>query len=144
MFADPSRAKQMSWNKRAALGFGAACASLLLVTGHATGQDVKYFKCNNSFKEEKFIELYLRNDKIGARLGERVDRYLASCSFGEGLTFKERISEKDVIVYSGSYEVCSQGQIMLFNKRSQRMILINAFTFEQKSFQCEPTEEYGK
>lgn len=116
---------------------------LLLMTAgsvtpaHASGEE--RFSCDDRSGGTVTLVLYSREDERAASLGRQVGKIEVYCHYINGHVFEDRISERDIIIFSGFFDHCSQGEILLFNVRSLQLSTISAFTLEPKlSLQCEP------
>lgn len=74
----------------------------------------------------------------GAALRKQISKESKGyCGYTGRLSFNSAISEKDVLVLSGFFDNCSQGTILLFNKKSLSLSVLSSWNLGlEKFFQC--------
>ena len=117
------------------------CASFSVVSGTALGQELL---CDNDH------QLILRPTTAswGTGFVNEGQQTWGRCGFVNGheiaLTAinlypnRGEMASKDVRIYHGIGDHCSQGQLLIFNDQTQRVMILNVFDYSFEQYACLP------
>ncbi|WP_441232772.1 hypothetical protein [Bradyrhizobium sp. 1200_D9_N1_1] len=114
-------------------------------------EETSRFRCANrdtsNSKVYRIIQYVGSDQKFGASWGEefREGQY-ASCGFTDGRKFlltdmnlyvdRSGVADKSVMVYRGTGNHCSEGKLLIFNDRTNAVMVLKVHDFSAEKYQC--------
>lgn len=113
----------------------------------AYGSDGKReFQCSEN--NARFTQYISDDRKVHALWGQKLnDGHFASCGFIEDhkirlidinwfVNNREAVIDKSISIYKGHSNTCSEGKLLIFNDRTNLVMILNVHDFSTEKYQC--------
>jgi hypothetical protein len=116
--------------------FALTLSQLVLQPAYADSK----FSCSDSH----ILNLYSRDEESRASWGIVLSEGVASCSFWAGHRYKHsdmgmfpsQLANKGIWIYRGLGNACSEGQLLIFNEQTNKVMIIRNYDFSTSIFEC--------
>jgi hypothetical protein len=123
--------------------FVVALSQLPLLSAYAD----QMFSCS----EQHRLTLYNRDAENRAFWGQVLsNQIVASCGFSEGHRYKNsdmgmfpsELAKKGLWIYRGVGNACSEGQLLIFNGQTNKVMILRNYEFSSDIFQCTEVDHF--